>query len=134
MRREGQSLGVTDGFRSVEEQDGLYARGRTTRGPRVTNAPGGSSWHNYGVAADMAFHNDQGELNWEEGGNNRTRWTRYGELAEAQGLEWGGRWTGLVDNPHVEYHPNGGRPGAMRGTYDRRGLQGVWDQMGIGGR
>lgn len=25
-----------------------------------------------------------------------------GEFAEAMGLEWGGRWTGLVDMPHIQ--------------------------------
>jgi hypothetical protein len=29
-------------------------------------------------------------------------WQRWGACAEADGLEWGGRWQGLVDGPHVQ--------------------------------
>ena len=42
------------GRRTMSEQADLYAKGRTTRGPKVTNAPPGSSAHNYGLAADCA--------------------------------------------------------------------------------
>lgn len=42
------------GYRSVEEQNALYAKGRSAPGPKVTNAPGGKSMHNYGLAADSA--------------------------------------------------------------------------------
>jgi peptidoglycan LD-endopeptidase CwlK len=46
---------VTSGFRSFEEQDRLYAQGRTTAGQIVTNARGGESMHNFGVAFDYCF-------------------------------------------------------------------------------
>jgi hypothetical protein len=29
-------------------------------------------------------------------------WQRWGACAEAEGLEWGGHWQGLVDGPHVQ--------------------------------
>lgn len=47
---------VTSGFRSVEEQNKLYAQGRTTSGKIVTNAKGGQSMHNYGIAFDYCFN------------------------------------------------------------------------------
>jgi peptidoglycan LD-endopeptidase CwlK len=129
-RREGMDMRVVDGFRSVAAQDTLYAQGRTAPGNIVTNARGGSSWHNYGLAADIAFNNANGQPAWPENGN----WTRYGEIAVDQGLEWGGNWQGLQDRPHVEYHP-GLETGAARNllnSYRQGGLEAVWDRMGIG--
>ena len=129
-RREGMDMRVVDGFRSVAAQDTLYAQGRTTPGNIVTNARGGSSWHNYGLAADIAFNNANGQPAWPDNGN----WARYGEIAVDQGLEWGGNWQGLQDRPHVEYHP-GLETGAARNllnSYRQGGLEAVWDRMGIG--
>ena len=48
------------GTRTFAEQDELYSHGRTKPEPKVTNAPGGTSNHNYGVAWDIGvFKNDQ---------------------------------------------------------------------------
>ncbi len=132
MRREGVSMMVTDGYRDYNEQDRLYAQGRTAPGPRVTNARGGHSWHNYGVAMDSTFHDNRGQPHWPEGGEHRSLLQRYGEVGEARGLEWGGRWTNPVDTPHQQYVPNGGRPGAQEETLRNQGLPQVWRNMGIG--
>ena len=43
---------ITQGLRTIAEQDALYAKGRTTPGKKVTNAKGGQSVHNYGFAVD----------------------------------------------------------------------------------
>jgi peptidoglycan LD-endopeptidase CwlK len=43
------------GLRSFEDQDELYAQGRTKPGNIVTNARGGDSLHNYGLAADFVI-------------------------------------------------------------------------------
>lgn len=43
------------GFRSFEEQAGLYSRGRTQPGPIVTNSKPGLSFHNWGLATDWAY-------------------------------------------------------------------------------
>ncbi|HUI32006.1 MAG TPA: M15 family metallopeptidase [Dysgonamonadaceae bacterium] len=40
-------------LRSFFEQDKLYAQGRTAPGTIVTNAQGGESFHNYGLAVDI---------------------------------------------------------------------------------
>lgn len=45
---------VLHGYRSIEEQNALYAQGRTAPGKRVTNAKGGQSAHNFGMAIDVA--------------------------------------------------------------------------------
>jgi len=55
------------GYRSIEEQNTLYAAGRIDLNLRiVTNARGGESAHNYGCASDWAYINDDGYLYWPE--------------------------------------------------------------------
>jgi peptidoglycan LD-endopeptidase CwlK len=45
---------MTDDYRSYEEQDKLYDKGRRTPGKVVTHAEGGESFHNFGLAVDFA--------------------------------------------------------------------------------
>src|SRR5947209_4113201 len=52
LEDEGTLIRVTQGLRTVEEQDALYAQGRTAPGKIVTNCPGGLSYHNFGLAVD----------------------------------------------------------------------------------
>jgi len=128
-RQEGMAMQMDLVYRTFAHQDQLYAQGRTAPGARVTNARGGQSWHNYGLGADVVFSTANGQPSWPENGN----WTRYGEIAESQGLTWGGRWRS-PDRPHVEYHPGfgAGDAGGFVNTHNRDGLEGVWDRMGIG--
>jgi len=84
------------GYRSKEEQNRLYAQGRTTPGKIVTNARGGYSWHNYGLAADYAFIVN-GQLTWDG------PWKVFGRIARESGLEWGGDWKTFPDRPHVQW-------------------------------
>lgn len=93
----GIQLRVTDGFRSYAQQDALYAQGRNGNpGSVVTNARGGHSYHNFGVAFDVAELRPDGNVSWN------TDWEAIGRIGESMGLEWGGRWTGLVDRPHFQ--------------------------------
>jgi peptidoglycan LD-endopeptidase CwlK len=91
----GLPIRITEGFRSIERQNELYAQGRTTPGQIVTNAKGGQSFHNYGVAVDFVFRN---------GGYNvpESHWQTLGHVAKLEGFEWGGDWVGFKDRPHVE--------------------------------
>ncbi|WP_251139629.1 M15 family metallopeptidase [Exiguobacterium sp. s39] len=54
----GIKLGIAQSFRSIAEQNVLYAKGRTTPGPIVTQARGGQSNHNFGVAIDVFLYQD----------------------------------------------------------------------------
>jgi len=49
----GYTLRISSGFRSIEEQNQLYEQGRTVNGHIVTEAPGGRSIHNFGLAIDI---------------------------------------------------------------------------------
>lgn len=93
----GIQLRVADGYRSFAEQDALYAQGRNGNpGGVVTNARAGQSYHNYGVAFDVVELRPDGSVSWD------TDWEAIGRIGESMGLEWGGRWTGLVDRPHFQ--------------------------------
>ncbi|KPC97761.1 Peptidoglycan L-alanyl-D-glutamate endopeptidase CwlK precursor [Geobacillus sp. BCO2] len=54
---EGIYIIITQGFRTIEEQNRLYALGRTKPGRIVTNARGGYSYHNFGLAFDVCVCN-----------------------------------------------------------------------------
>ncbi|MEK3853452.1 M15 family metallopeptidase [Cytobacillus sp. FSL H8-0458] len=95
---EGIYVLITQGLRSIEEQNGLYAQGRTKSGKIVTNARGGYSYHNFGLAFDFAILDTPSKVNW----NVDKRWRRVGEIGESLGLEWGGRWTSFRDYPHFQ--------------------------------
>lgn len=96
---QGFPLVLVQTYRSFEEQECLYAKGRNRPGPIVTNARGGDSWHNYRRAFDVCFLRPLGKISWDG------PWEELGELAEGLGLEWGGRWH-QPDRPHFEYHPD----------------------------
>lgn len=64
---KGVRLRFSYTFRTFEEQNLLYSKGRTNPGPRVTDAKGGQSIHNYGLAFDIVLLYDKnGDGNFEE--------------------------------------------------------------------
>lgn len=89
---------ITNGYRSFEEQNALYEKGRTKSGRIVTNAIAGHSWHNFGLAVDIAFQKD-GKLSYAN-----THYNKIVPIAKRLGLTWGGDWQ-FVDKPHFEWHP-----------------------------
>lgn len=97
MESLGYKVMVQQGFRSIEEQNYLYAQGRTRAGAIVTNAKGGESLHNYGVAFDITFMAD-GKPSWD----NHWPWDLLGKTGQELGLEWGGSWKNFVDRPHFQ--------------------------------
>lgn len=46
-------------YRTFAEQEAIYAQGRTKPGAIVTNAKGGQSYHNYGLAVDIVLIEDK---------------------------------------------------------------------------
>jgi peptidoglycan L-alanyl-D-glutamate endopeptidase CwlK len=96
---EGIRLCVTSGRRTINQQNVIFAQGRTAPGKIVTNAKGGQSPHNFGLAADFCPLNAAGELWWNA---PESMWQRIGSLAKARGLVWGGDFKSIKDRPHVE--------------------------------
>lgn len=106
MADQGITVVITDGFRSVEEQNVLYEQGRTTAGSIVTYAKGGESLHNFGLAVDFALKTEAGQVIWDMefdgNGNGSADWMEVVERAKELGFEWGGDWNGFEDYPHLQ--------------------------------
>lgn len=108
-RQAGIDLLVTCTYRDNSEQAELYARGRTKPGFIVTHAKPGQSLHNHEKNGRPAAHAFDivplvnGKPLWETEGRAGQIWEAIGQLGEAQGLEWGGRWKGeKCDRPHFQ--------------------------------
>jgi peptidoglycan L-alanyl-D-glutamate endopeptidase CwlK len=95
----GIRIKVLSGLRTYAEQDELYAQGRTTPGPKVTNARGGYSNHNFGIAFDIGVFEGQKYL------ADSVKYKAVGVLGTDLGLDWGGNWTSIVDQPHFQLRP-----------------------------
>ena len=99
----GIHIKIISGLRTYEEQDVLFAKGRPDNPPKVTNAKGGESNHNFGIAFDIGIF---------EGGEYLHRSPKYkavGVLGMDLGLEWGGNWTSFHDEPHFQLRPTWAR-------------------------
>jgi peptidoglycan LD-endopeptidase CwlK len=99
-RARGWQLRIYSTFRSVEEQDALYAIGRSEPGKIVTNARGGQSWHNFGRAFDAVIIVGNRPV-WGSQPGDKELLEAVGCLAEGVGLEWGGRWK-MRDGLHFQ--------------------------------
>ncbi len=95
----GLVIRVISGTRSYAEQDALFAHGRTTSGPILTNARGGQSNHNFGIAFDVCLF-DGGTPVYES-----PVYREIGAAGKCLGLEWGGDWASIQDEPHFELRP-----------------------------
>ncbi|MCF8566735.1 peptidoglycan-binding protein [Alicyclobacillus tolerans] len=88
---------ITTAFRSWDEEDRLFAQGRWAPGQIVTNARGGDSYHNWGLAFDAApFEN--GKMS-----TDTQKFIQMGQLGQQVGLQWGGTFKSIVDYPHFQY-------------------------------
>jgi LysM repeat protein len=101
-REAGVRIRVQMGLRTWAEQDALYASGRTKPGKVVTNARGGQSFHNYGLAFDIVLLSPAGAPIWDA---QHAGWLTAGQIGVALGLNWGGHWRGFKDLPHFEIRP-----------------------------
>ncbi|HEY8690567.1 MAG TPA: M15 family metallopeptidase [Chitinophagaceae bacterium] len=88
---------ITETLRSFDRSNELYAQSRTKPGKKVTNAPGGSSFHNYGLAIDFVIQ-VHGLPKWEVNDN----WMKVVSAFKNHGFIWGGDFKSLKDYPHFE--------------------------------
>jgi peptidoglycan L-alanyl-D-glutamate endopeptidase CwlK len=109
----GLQIRVTSGYRNFTEQMGLYALGRA-RLPsgvwevvdmrkKVTDARGGESYHNFGLAVDSAFMGDDPYLSKMPTPESDILWANFGKIGKSWGFEWGGDWQKKkLDRPHLQ--------------------------------
>ncbi|WP_339314587.1 M15 family metallopeptidase [Paenibacillus sp. FSL M7-0896] len=118
----GVPIIITQGLRTKAEQNAYYAKGRTQqqldaaglshvkaqpKEDRVTNAIGGTSNHNYGLAIDFALLLPNGssvsyDMIRDGDGDKVKDWDEVVQEAKALGFKWGGDFTSIFDGPHFE--------------------------------
>ena len=91
-------------LRTFEEQNELYAKGRSVKGQIVTNAKGGQSYHNWGMACDIVLI-VEGKATWERGKDfdrdGQPDFMEVVKIFKKYGWEWGGDWH-FKDYPHFQ--------------------------------
>ncbi|MBR5646474.1 MAG: M15 family metallopeptidase [Treponema sp.] len=104
--KKGIDFTINEAYRSFEEQDAIYNSERNAD-KSITNAKGGQSYHNYGLAVDFKIfkevENKDGtkskQQNWDFSSSD---WTDLISIGESYGLTSGSRWTSPYDPPHFE--------------------------------
>jgi hypothetical protein len=124
----GLAILVTQGLRTWEEQDKLYAIGRTVspigKNNVVTNAKGGQSYHNFGLAFDIVVLDSVGKADWD---TNHPGWNSAARIGKSLGLDWGGDFKSLKDLPHYQY--TGGLSLSHCRTVFPSGLDDLWAEV-----
>ena len=88
----GVTVKLIDGTRTYAEQNALY-----NKKPKVTNARGGYSWHNFGLAVDFGLFKGSSYI------GDSPHYATLGKVARnIPGLEWGGDWKSFKDEPHLQ--------------------------------
>lgn len=95
---EALTYRILSGTRTFAEQDTLFKKR-----PKVTNARGGESTHNFGIAWDIGIF-DKGKFFTGKTKKEETAYEALGALIKekVQGLEWGGDWKSFKDKPHFQ--------------------------------
>lgn len=92
---------ISQGLRTFAEQDALYKKR-----PKVTNARGGQSIHNYGFAVDIVLIIDGKTASWDThadwDGDKIADWDECVKIFAKYGWNWGGNWTTFKDMPHFD--------------------------------
>ena len=104
---KGARLRLAYVYRSPELQDKLF-----NQRPKVTNAKGWQSIHNYGLAFDIVIlYDNDGNGTFEEASWSQIRdfdkdsiadWKEVTDLFKSRGWEWGGDWKSFKDAPHFQ--------------------------------
>lgn len=122
---QGLYIRVTQGYRSFADQNALYAER-----PKVTNAPGGYSAHNFGLAVDCAPSQDAYgnpfDPDWD---GKDAHYAKMIAAGEAGGLNCGANWHSFVDRPHFQWPGIPDTPtDLMRQDFYSGGLALIWSK------
>lgn len=113
--KQGLKIGISECLRTKQEQDNLYAKGRTDKSSKiVTNAKGStySSMHQWGVAFDFYRNDGKGAYNTSD-----KFFEKVGAIGKKLGLEWGGDWKSIKDLPHFQLPQWGSTPSKLKQQY-----------------
>jgi len=92
---------ISQALRTFAEQDALYKQR-----PKVTNAKGGDSIHNYGLAIDIVLIIDGKVASWDTkkdfDKDLQSDWMEVVQVFKRAGYVWGGDWRTFKDMPHFE--------------------------------
>ncbi|MBE99307.1 M15 family metallopeptidase [Flavobacterium coralii] len=109
---KGVRLRFAHTLRTPEEQNALYAQGRTKPGKVVTKAKAWQSIHNYGLAFDIVLLIDRdGNGTFETASwgikadfdkDRQADWMEVVNYFKSIGFVWGGDWKSFKDYPHFE--------------------------------
>jgi peptidoglycan L-alanyl-D-glutamate endopeptidase CwlK len=95
MDKAGEDFILTCTYRSQEEQNELWEKGRNKPGQIVTWTK--KSKHTERKAFDIAILKN-GKITW-----NIKDYFMAGEIGRKLGLDWGGSWVRSKDYPHFQY-------------------------------
>jgi peptidoglycan L-alanyl-D-glutamate endopeptidase CwlK len=115
----GKDVRILSGTRTYAEQDALYKQGRNgNKLPKVTNARGGQSNHNFGLAWDIGVF---------ENGSYVSNDIKYKAmpamvLQKLSQLEWGGNWISIKDFPHYQLKSVSDSVAAIRSLFENGSL------------
>lgn len=155
----GIIIRVTQGLRTYQEQDALYAQGRQSylavnalrkiallepianaENHSVTNARGGESYHNYGLAVDLAPGLTPDSEHWAPDWRDRSasgiltaHYQAMVTLGANLGLVSGSCWH-KCDDPHFQMAGTlpESKPGAEAESLLRKsGVEAVWGMAGL---
>lgn len=93
---EGVPVMIYCTLRSNEEQDALYAIGRTLPGSIKTNARAGQSSHNPDKNGKSKAFDYVPMVNGKPAWGDRDLYLKTALIGEALGMKWAGRWTGRL--------------------------------------
>ncbi len=99
--QHGYELVLLEGYRSPNRQNMLAGN------PHTTRAKGYQSYHQFGLAADVAFKRNGKVVISERDPWAMRGYELYGQVAESVGLTWGGRWKSIQDYGHTEFRMAG---------------------------
>jgi peptidoglycan L-alanyl-D-glutamate endopeptidase CwlK len=88
---------VVQGLRTYAQQEALFAQGRTTPGPIVTNAHAFQTAHCFMYAVDVA-PSDGFSIDWT---GKDAKWQELLAKAPSCGLAEGAEWRSFPDLPHL---------------------------------
>lgn len=118
-------------FRTYAQQNALYAQGRTKPGPKVTNARGGESPHQFGLACDVIRDADLNSVGLQPAWDAKGYELLFRE-AQAVGLTTGFFWN---DAGHIQVarpdssSSDGAWFKSLSKIHTQEGLKGVWAHL-----